>query len=96
MLTCTICREPFHAKRADARVCSAKCRKAAFLARRGGQERAEQINGYEDTPSPIGTDNSGSVPPPDRPDDGLRWIDRWGYIHRSPAGTRSQLPRPKV
>jgi hypothetical protein len=30
--------------------------------------------------------------PVKRPDDGLRWRDRWGFIHRAPAGTRSQLP----
>jgi hypothetical protein len=28
----------------------------------------------------------------DRRDDGLRWIDKHGYIHRQPAGTRSRLP----
>jgi predicted nucleic acid-binding Zn ribbon protein len=35
------------------------------------------------------TSRPGSVT---KPDDGLRWIDRWGFIHRAPAGTRSQLP----
>jgi hypothetical protein len=33
---------------------------------------------------------------PDRPDDGIRWIDRWGFVHRAPAGARIYVHTPGV
>jgi hypothetical protein len=50
--------------------------------------------GIEDVLAFIDDNPLAPVPPAQErsADDGLRWIDRWGFIHRAPAGNRSQLP----
>jgi hypothetical protein len=90
MAICEECGRAFAAKRADAKLCSPKCRKVRFLARKGGAETAGTDNGMSDIPMAV----ERIIQPSDRrpPDDGVRFIDRWGYIHREPAGLRSQLP----
>ena len=88
---CVKCDRVFPAKRADARFCSGACRKAASRALEQGQDVLVTDNGQDDADV---TDKPSLLP---RPDDGLRsWIDKWGYIHRSPAGNRSQLPHRVV
>jgi hypothetical protein len=93
MPICVKCDRVFPSKRVDARFCSGKCRVAAYRGDPGPPQGAPEglvtDNRQDDDASPI-RDTVAATP--ERPDDGLRWVDRWGFIHRVPAGNRSQLP----
>jgi hypothetical protein len=102
---CKQCGKRFKLLRSDTRFCSnsCSCRYSRDLKKRRAETCQGTLIAQNVSPPPesrgiLGLQRAESKPekPVSEPvDDGRRWIDKWGYIHRRPAGNRVQILTPK-